>query len=275
MRGLILTRLIESHLNVSNCCDYSCEVIRRQSWTAVMTSSAADSAIDSFYTAQEGSSVRIDHQDGAIRDETDQTEEVTSKFSTQQASKTQEQHAGSSQRGQPLSKDAAPKQVAARVAPCRPNRGPICMLSSKRTPLRRALPETQPSRKHICHASLGSEPATPDICARQSHSSARKEEPVKALPAQSCLHQEASTSPEDPGSGSGRSGPCHTQGKDMSALHTVTPPGARRNTDPSLLHRGDSGNLSELNAGTASPTQTDEVDSARLCLSFCLHMVWE
>ena len=240
-----------------------------------MNSSAADSAIDSFYTAQEGSSVNIEYQDGAIKDESGQTGEVTSRFSTQQASKAQEQYAGSSQRAQPLSKDAAPKQIAARVAPRRPSRAPICMLSSKRIPLRRALPETQPSRKRICNGSLGSEPATPDICARQSQSTARREEPVKVLPAQSCLRQEASASPENPGTGSGRSGPCHTQGKDMSALHTATPPAARRNRDSSLLHRGDSGTFSELNAGTASPTQTDEVASARICPFLCLYMVWE
>ncbi len=240
-----------------------------------MNSSAADSAIDSFYTAQEGSSFRIEYQDGAIKDESGQTEEVTSKFSTQQASKGQEQHPGSSQRGQPLSKDAAPRQIAAHVAPRRPSRAPICMLSSKRTPLRRALLETQPSRKRICNGSLGSEPATPDICARQSQSKARREEPVKALSAHSCLQQEASTSPEIPGTGSGRSGPCHTQGKDMSALHTVTPPAARRKKDSSQLQKGDSGNLSELNAGIASPTLPDEVDSARLSPLLCLHIVWE
>ena len=223
----------------------------------MLSTSAADSTVDSFHTAQEGSSVCIHGEKGALRMDDCKLDEVTSKVSSQHPSNKQKHHADTSQGVPPLSISASPLKKGA--GPTAPSRAPSCVLISKQLPLRKPSPETPPSRKRLCVGVLASQPATPDISPRQLSSSAIEVRPA-AAPAAAQLSQQTSARPEVSGSQPHRRGSCQVEIRDVPMLHTDTQHAYSSSMDCSLRSKVHPDELvAELTSGQTSPSAKPQV----------------
>ncbi len=229
-----------------------------QSRENMLSTSAADSTVDSFHTAQEGSSVCINGEKGAVWMEECKLDEVTSKVSAGSPLKKQKHHADSSQ-GLPAQSISALalKLTRGNIATAL-SRAPTCFLISKQVPLKKPSPETPSARKRLCVRVLASEPATPDISTRQLSASALEVKPAVA-PTQ-LSSQETSASPEVSGNQLHWRGSCQTDITKASALHRdmrQTHSSSTECSQPAKIHSQEL--PCELSAGQTSPTAKAQV----------------
>ena len=227
-----------------------------------MLSSAADSAVDSFYTAQEGSSVCISGDDGAVWMQDCKLDEVTSRSSAQRPSNRQKHHGNKTQRLPPSSISAPPLRLTKRDMSTAPSRAPICVLTSQHIPQRKPPPETPPACKRLCTRARASEPATPDIASCQRSFSALQ--PAALPPPAAQLSKQTSASPEVSSTQPHRQDTCHKEVRDVSILPTDTQQAHSSSMEyslPSKLHSQEL--VAELSAGQTSPTAKPQVHTCQ------------
>ena len=217
------------------------------------STSAADSAIDSFHTAQEGSSICVIQEAGAVWMHHCLMDEVTSRLSAQQPSKRQEHNPKRSLSLQPPSISADPSHATAGFSTARPSRSPVRM-PVKHTHLRTPPHKTTPACKRLCTRAVASEPGTPDISPRQSGFPADKLKPAAASTAVAAPDQETPVSPEKSGTQPQWSGSIDSKVRDVLMEHTDRQHAHSSSTACSLpLEKHSKKRPGELDTGQTSP----------------------
>ncbi len=117
----------------------------------MICTSNTSSAIESFYTAQEGSIEAAQYERGAARVSECRTEEVSSRASSQQLSSWHPQMRKSVPRSRlTRSRTAAERSSVGAATPHRPSRAPICILGRRPSALLSALNGAQSASKWLC-----------------------------------------------------------------------------------------------------------------------------
>ena len=117
----------------------------------MICTSNTSSAIESFYTAQEGSVEAAQYERGAARVSECRTEEVSSRASSQQLSSWHPQMRKSVPRSRlTRSRTAAERSSVGAATPHRPSRAPICILGRRPSALLSALNGAQSESKWLC-----------------------------------------------------------------------------------------------------------------------------
>lgn len=217
----------------------------------MLSTSAANSAIDSFHTAQEGSSICPFREDSAVWMQSCLMDEVTSRVSTQHPSNRQQHHANNLlQSLQPSSISVNPSQMTAGISTARPSKIPI-RVPVKRMPLRTPPPETTRACKRLCTRAAASEPGTPDISPRQLGSSADKIRSAAASTAAAQPDQGMPVSPEMSGTQPRWSESFDNEVRDVPMVHTE------------ILHAPSISTVCSLPSGKHSKKQPGELDTGQ------------
>ena len=179
----------------------------------MICTSNTSSAIESFHTAQEGSTEAAQYERGAERGSECRTEEVSSRASSQQLSSWHPQMRKSEPRSRlTRSRTAAERSSRGTATPHRPNRAPICILGGRPSALLSALSGAQSASKWLCRlpqpTPAANHPPVTDILqqAEQPATCAEAQKPQKVLlseapPARKRLCREAAElSPATPSS---------------------------------------------------------------------------
>ena len=225
-----------------------------------MCSSATDSAIDSFHTAQEGSSICISYGIGAVWMQGCQMDEVTSRVSAPHPSKRHQHHAYKLHSMHHCSISGTPLQSTADVLLAGLSKAPESMLGKGAMPLRKPPPETPPACKRLCTRALSGQPVTPETQPRQSCRSALGKEAADAPPAASQPNEETVATPETPCSEPQRRRSGNPKLAQMAVLQTATRQAhssSKKCGLPLIAHSGEL--LGELRAGENSPNRKAQV----------------
>ena len=143
----------------------------------MICTSNTSSAIDSFYTAQEGSIEAAQYERGAARSSECRTEEVSSRAISQQLSSWHPQTRRSVPRSRlTRSRTAAERSSAGAATPHRPSRVPICILGRRPSARLSALSGAQSASKWLCRLPKRTPAASPPPAMGQASSLPKAEQ---------------------------------------------------------------------------------------------------
>ena len=219
-------------------------------------SSATDSAIDSFHTAQEGTSVCISYENGAVWRHGCKMDEVTSRVSAPHPSKRHKQHAYTSSRLQ----HPSTLQSTTGASLARASNAPESMLGKAAMPLQNAPPETSPACKRLCTGALNSQPVTPETPLCQSCCTELGDKPTDAPSAPAQPNEETTATPATPCTQPQRRRSGNPKAAEVAVLQTVTRKAHISSIEsslPSVVHSEEL--LGELGAGVTSPNLRAQV----------------